>query len=138
MNTPLKVSLSFCAMRQWIILKPFKFSPSGTEVVVVRARGPLSETVVYGIDLPLGTEGVFEIDSQTGNVTVGGNGSGRLVIRNQQPTQFVFEIFAYFLSSGPSGSRVRPPVTSLHSTLQHLNMLTLGISSGDCDCAGLQ
>ncbi len=79
-----------------------------TEVVVVRARGPLSETILYGLDIPPGSEGVFEIDSVTGNVTVGTNGSSRLVVRNGEPTVFAFDVFAYFSSSGPAGSRVCP------------------------------
>ena len=82
------------------------FSFSGTEVVSVRARGPLSETVLYGIDLPQRIEGVFEIDAATGNITVGGNGSNQLVIRNGMPTVFSFDVFAYFSSTGLSGSRV--------------------------------
>jgi hypothetical protein len=79
---------------------------SDTEVALVRARGPLTETVLYGIDLPQGIDGVFEIDSMTGNITVGANGSSRLVIRNRMPTVFMFDVFAYFSSSGLSGSRV--------------------------------
>ena len=75
-------------------------------MIVVRARGPLSETVLYGIDQPPGNEGVFEIDSVTGNITVGANGTSRLVVRNGEPTVFSFDVFAYFQSTGLSGSRV--------------------------------
>ena len=78
----------------------------GTEVVVVRARGPLTETILYGIDLPIGSERTFEIDSSTGNITVGFNGSARLVVRGGVPTTLMFDVFAYYQSSGLSGSRV--------------------------------
>lgn len=88
--------------------------PLGTEVLVVNADGPPLETVVYGIDLPLDIEGVFEIDSETGNITVGRNGPNRLVISNQQPTQFNFQIFAYFFSAGPNGSRVRTAISPIY------------------------
>ena len=73
----------------------------------VRARGIGDRTIVYGIDLPSGTEGVFSIDPGTGNITVGVNGTSRLVIRDHNPTVFVFDVFAYYLQSGPSGNRVR-------------------------------
>lgn len=75
-------------------------------MVVVRARGSLTETVLYGIDPPVGDEGVFEIDPITGNITVGVNGSTRVVIRSGMPTSFSFDAFAYYQSSGLSGSRV--------------------------------
>lgn len=80
---------------------------AGTEVVVVRAQGSFMETVVYGIDLLAVDEGVFEIDPLNGNITVGVNGSSRIVVRGGIPTIFTFDIFAYFQSSGLSGSRVR-------------------------------
>ena len=79
---------------------------AGTEVVVVRARGLLTETILYGIDAPIGDEGVFEINAMTGNLTVGVNGSTRVVTRNGVPTTFSFDVFAYYQSSGLSGSRV--------------------------------
>lgn len=60
---------------------------------------------MYGLDLPEDIEGLFDIDSLTGNITVGLNGSLRLVVRGR-PTEFSFDAFAYFLSSGLSGSRV--------------------------------
>lgn len=84
---------------------------SGTEVLAVRARGPLTETVLYGIDLPQGIDGLFQIDSMSGNITVGVNGSSRLVVRDGMPTVFSFDVFAYFSSSGLSGSRVRQEKT---------------------------
>lgn len=71
-------------------------------MVVVRARGPLTETILYGIDLPAGSDRVFEIDSMSGNVTVGVNGTTRLVVRNGVPTVLTFDVFAYYLSSGLS------------------------------------
>ena len=77
------------------------------EVVVVRARGPLSETVLYGIDLPPGSEEVFQINSTSGNITVGLRGPTSLVVRNQMQTIFRLDVFAYYLSSGINGSRVR-------------------------------
>jgi len=49
--------------------------------LVVRARGSFGETIVFGISLSAADEGVFVIDSSTGNITVGPNGGGRLVIR---------------------------------------------------------
>ena len=73
---------------------------------MVQARGPLTETVLYGLDLPEGIEGLFEIDSSTGNITVGLNGSATLVVRDGTSTGFSFDAFAYFSSSGLSGSRV--------------------------------
>jgi len=79
---------------------------SGTDVSVVRARGPDTETILYGIDLPVGSEGVFEINSTSGNITVGVNGSARLVVRNGMPTVLMFDVFAYYQSSGLSGVRV--------------------------------
>ena len=83
----------------------FSIDP-GTEVVTVRARGPLTETVMYGIVLPAGSEGIFEIDPLLGNMTVGPNGTSRLVIRNRMPTVISLDIFAYYASSGPAGNRV--------------------------------
>ena len=73
----------------------------------VRARGTGDRTILYGIDLPSGTEGIFSIDPATGNITVGANGTSRLVIRDHNPTVFMFDAFAYYLQSGPSGDRVR-------------------------------
>lgn len=67
----------------------------------------MTETILYGIDLPRGSEGLFEIDSMSGNVTVGTNGSSRIVVRNGLPTVFMFDVFAYYMSTGLSGSRVR-------------------------------
>ena len=75
-------------------------------MVVVRAQGSFMETVVYGIDLLMEDEGVFEIDSLSGNITVGVNGSNKIVVRGGIPTVFTFDVFAYFQSSGLSGSRV--------------------------------
>ena len=73
---------------------------------MVRARGLPSDIVLYGIDEPSGSEGIFDINPVTGNITVGVNGSSRLVVRNGVPTVFMFDVFAYFMSSGPSGNRV--------------------------------
>lgn len=73
---------------------------------MVRAIGLLTETILYGIDLPRGDEGVFEMNPATGNLTVGVNGSTRVVTRNGVPTTFLFDVFAYYQSSGLSGSRV--------------------------------
>ena len=78
----------------------------GTTVLNVRARGTGDRAIGYGIDLPSGTEGVFSIDPVTGNLTVGANGTARLVIRDHNPTVFVFDAFAYYLQSGPNGNRV--------------------------------
>jgi len=62
--------------------------------------------VNYGIDLPPGREGVFVIDPSTGNITVGGNGTSQLVIRNREETVISFDVYAYFTSSGPNENRV--------------------------------
>ena len=62
-------------------MSAFLHVPTGTEVLVVHARGSFGETIVFGISLSAADEGVFVIDSSTGNITVGPNGSGRLVIR---------------------------------------------------------
>ncbi len=61
---------------------------------------------MYALDLLAETEGLFEINSTSGVVTVGSDGPTRLVIRNQMPTSFQFDVFAYYLSSGLNGSRV--------------------------------
>ena len=73
----------------------------------VRARGTGDREIVYGIDLPSGNEGVFSIDPMSGSITVGENGTSRLVIRDHNPTVLVFDAFAYYLLSGPNGNRVR-------------------------------
>jgi hypothetical protein len=82
------------------------FKLLGTTVLNVRARGTGDRAIVYGIDLPSGAEGVFSVDPMTGNITVGANGTARLVIRDHNPTVFVFDAFAYYFQSGPSGNRV--------------------------------
>ena len=79
----------------------------GTTVLNVRARGTGGRVIVYGIDLPSGIEGVFTIDPAVGNITVGPNGTSRLVIRDHNPTIFMFDAFAYYLTSGQNGNRVR-------------------------------
>ena len=76
-------------------------------MLTVRARGTGDRAIAYDIDLPSGTEGVFSIDPVTGNITVGANGTSRLVIRDHNPTVFMFDAYAYYLQSGPSGNRVR-------------------------------
>ena len=48
---------------------------------VVRAQGLPQETVVYGLDEEAGLEGVFEIDSDSGEIVIGPNGSNSLVIQ---------------------------------------------------------
>ena len=73
----------------------------------MRARGAQTEAVGYGIDLPPGHDGVFTINPSTGNITVGTNGSAQLVVRNKEPTIISFDVFAYFVSSGLNGNRVR-------------------------------
>ena len=54
---------------------------AGTLVLGVQAQGSLAETIVYGIDLLPSDEGVFVIDSATGDITVGPNGTSRLTIQ---------------------------------------------------------
>ena len=96
----------------------------------------MSETVLYGIDAPPGSEGVFDIDPITGNITVGANGSSRLVVRNGVPTSFAFDAFAYFLSSGPTGNRVSH-LDSVFRTI-YLILFDVGLPSSDCYCCGFQ
>ena len=77
-------------------------------MIATRARGLGGEIVVYGVDLPSNEQGVFEIDSQTGRLTVGPNGPSRLVIVDNTPLTIVAEVFAYYNSSGSAQeSRVR-------------------------------
>ena len=73
----------------------------------MRAQGTAGRTIEYGLDLPLGDEGVFTIDPVTGNLTVGPNGTDRLVIRDHNPTTFVFDAYAFYSQAGPR-ERVRP------------------------------
>ena len=82
----------------------------GTTVLNVRARGTGGRAIVYGLDLPSGYEGIFNIDPVMGNITVGPNGTSRLIIRDHNPTVFMFDVFAYYLQAGPSGDRVRRPL----------------------------
>ena len=84
-------------------------------MLTVRARGTGDRAIAYGIDVPLGTEGVFSIDPGTGSITVGTNGTSSLVIRDHNPTVFVFDAFAYYLQSGPSGDRVRSCTSLRHA-----------------------
>lgn len=74
----------------------------------VRARATGSQTIVYGLEVAVGDEGVFVIDSMTGNITVGPNATSRLIIHDHNPTVFVFDAFAYYLESGPT-NRVSAP-----------------------------
>ena len=53
----------------------------GTEVGLVRAQGLPQETVLYGLEEEREEwEGAFEIDTISGEITVGPNGSNILVI----------------------------------------------------------
>ena len=53
----------------------------GTEVGLVRAQGLPHETVLYGLEVQRDEwEGAFEIDTSSGEITVGPNGSEILVI----------------------------------------------------------
>ena len=82
-------------------------SPTGTLVLNVQARASAGQSIVYGLELPSGAEGVFQVDPQFGNITVGPDGPSMLVIRNHIQTTFVFQAFAYYNLSGLSGDRVR-------------------------------
>lgn len=73
----------------------------------VRARASAGQAIVYGLDVPIGSEGVFSINPMTGNITVGPNGTAALVIRDHNPTIFTIDAYAYYLQSGPTGDRVR-------------------------------
>lgn len=53
----------------------------GTLVLTVRAQGSAAETILYGIELPSAAAGVFVADLNSGDITVGPNGTDRLVIR---------------------------------------------------------
>lgn len=82
--------------------------PSGDLVIATMARGLGGETVVYGVDLPSNAQGVFEMNPQTGRLTVGPNGPSRLVITDKTPVVILAEVFAYYNSSGPAqANRVR-------------------------------
>lgn len=50
-------------------------------MLTVTAQGSPAETIVYGIDLRPDDVGVFTIDPERGDITVGPNGTDRLVIR---------------------------------------------------------
>lgn len=80
---------------------------TGTSVLNVRARATAGQTIVYGLDILSEDEGVFAVDSVTGNITVGPNGTSALVIQDHNPTIFTFDAYAYYLQSGPSGDRVQ-------------------------------
>ena len=73
--------------------------------------------------MPTGTEGVFVIDSMTGNITVGPNGTSRLVIRDHNPTIFTFDAFAFYLESGPTADRVHTRVVTMYSFIDLCLML---------------
>ena len=89
---------------------------TGTSVLNVRARASGGQTIVYGLDIPSGGEGVFAINSTTGNITVGLNGTSALVIQDHNPTMFTFDAYAYYLQSGPSGARVRTIIVAFTVT----------------------
>ena len=78
---------------------------SGSEVLLVQARGTSNDMIMYELLLLPGDEGVFTIDSN-GNITVGANGTARLVTRNNVQTVFVFDVLAYYNLTGPSGVQV--------------------------------
>ncbi len=69
-------------------------------MIATRARGLGGETIVYGVDLPSSDQGVFEINSVTGQLTVGPNGPERLTIVDKTPVTILAEVFAYYNSSG--------------------------------------
>ena len=50
-------------------------------MLIVRAQGSPAETIVYGIALLPSDAGVFVIDTNSGEITVGPNGTSRLVIQ---------------------------------------------------------
>ena len=47
----------------------------------VRAQGSAAETILYGIELPSTAAVVFVVDLNSGDITVGPNGTDRLVIQ---------------------------------------------------------
>lgn len=79
-------------------------------MITTRARGLGGETIVYGVDLPSNSLGVFEMNSVTGQLTVGPNGMERLRIVDNTPVTFLAEVFAYYNSSGAA----EPNRVSLH------------------------
>ncbi len=77
-------------------------------MIATRARGLGGETVVYGVDLSSNDQGVFVMNSQTGQLTVGTNGPERLAIVDKTPVMILAEVFAYYNSSGSAeANRVR-------------------------------
>ena len=50
-------------------------------MLAVRAQGSAAETILYGIELPSTDAGVFVADMSSGDITVGPNGTDRLVIK---------------------------------------------------------
>ncbi len=50
-------------------------------MLTVYAQGTPAESIVYGIDLRPIDAGVFTIDSVSGDIKVGPNGTSRLVIQ---------------------------------------------------------
>ena len=82
--------------------------PAGDEVLSTRARGLADETIIYGLDLPTNDQGALVVDSLTGLLTVGPNGPGRLVIRDNTPVIIQAEVYAFYNSSGSAlANRVR-------------------------------
>ncbi len=66
---------------------------------------------MYGVDLPSNALGVFEMNSVTGQLTVGPSGTERLTIVDNTPVTFLAEVFAYYNSSGATeANRVRHTV----------------------------
>jgi hypothetical protein len=81
----------------------------GTEVGLVRAQGLPHETVLYGLEVQRDEwEGAFEIDTSSGEITVGPNGSEILVI-DGVPLSITFQVFAYY--EGSYGNRSNLSVT---------------------------
>lgn len=91
----------------------------------VRARASGGQTIVYGLDVPSGAEGVFTINSMTGNITVGPNGTSALIIRDHNPTIFTFDAYAYYLQSGPSGDRVRTVMAFTVTSFRYSSIILL-------------
>ena len=64
---------------------------TGTEVGLVRAHGLPQETIIYGLEEDREEwEGVFDIDTSSGELSVGANGPNILII------VCIFHIMKYF------------------------------------------
>ena len=50
-------------------------------MLLLRAQGSLGESIRYGLELSPTDQGVFVVDTISGEITVGVNGTNRLVVQ---------------------------------------------------------